>query len=216
MSRPSTRNLKLPSPPALERLSQSLATLDAILLPEPWCDRYYSFDKNWRPAKGQRMGSMRNGCGDYYFILFGPDGVAIKGFAHEYEMACHGEPPKGVLDAFPASIEDFLTEPAFSMDDTSFCIWHLPDAEWSIGPVEFPEGDDPDGSEFLLGLLTGRPEDYQAYARDYFEVDVPLAAIASVYAHAPLTDQTLRALNGEVSLRDLMDELTEVGYPVAG
>ncbi len=101
MSRPSTRSLALPSPSILERLSQSLATADAILSPE-WEGRYYSFDNNWDTAKTLRMGSMRNGCGDDYFILFSSAGVALKGFAHECPMAQPGNPPKGEI-GYPAA-----------------------------------------------------------------------------------------------------------------
>lgn len=77
---------------------------------------------------GQSMASMRNGSGDDYFILFSSAGTAIKGYAREYPMANPGHPPDAVLDGFPPSIEDFLSEPAFTMDCTTFCIWHLPAA----------------------------------------------------------------------------------------
>lgn len=99
--RPSTRNLEaLPGPEQLEKLSMSLAMLDAIVLPDEWDGRYYSFNKEWDAAKGLRMGSMRNGIGDY-------------------EMAHPGSPPSGVLTEFPKSIDDFLAEPAFKMEDTT-------------------------------------------------------------------------------------------------
>jgi hypothetical protein len=105
--KPSTRALTiLPPLEDLERLSMSLATLDAILSPE-WQERYYSFNKAWTPQKNHRMGSMRNGCGDEYFILFTPAGAAIKGYAHEYPMARPGEPPEGMFDGFPEAITDF-------------------------------------------------------------------------------------------------------------
>ena len=43
----STRDLAgMPDIPALRRLTQSLAVLDAILSPE-WENRYYSFDSRW-------------------------------------------------------------------------------------------------------------------------------------------------------------------------
>ncbi len=162
------------------------------------------------------MGSMRNGSGDDYFILFTAAGAAIKGYAHEYPMASPGAPPTGMFDGFPAGIEEFLTEPAFTMENTTFCLWCLNGGEWSTGPVQFPhEHDDPDGSEFLLELLTGAPEQYQEYARDYFEVDVPLSTIKSIYAHERLTEAMVQALNPETCLNDLAADLAEIGYPVA-
>lgn len=212
--RPSTRTLTtLPRPEHLERLSVSLAMLDAILSPE-WQDRYYSFNRAWDAEKNHRMGSMRNGCGDEYFILFTPAGAAIKGYAHEYPMAQPGAPPEGMFDGFPEAITDFLPEPAFSMENTTFCLWCLHDGEWSMGSARLTEHADPDGSEFLLELLTADPRDYQNYAKDYFEVDVPLAAIESIYAHRPLTEDLVQSVNAEVRLRDLLDEFAEVGYPI--
>lgn len=59
---------------------RSLAMLDAILSPE-WEYRYYSFNSKW--AEGELMGSMRSGCGDYWFALFCSAGVALHGIAHE-------------------------------------------------------------------------------------------------------------------------------------
>src|ERR1700722_13099293 len=80
---PSTRHPSaLPEVGGLRRLSQSLAMLDAILCPE-WQYRYHSFNANW--AAGEEMASMRNGCGDDYFIVFSGADAIIKGFAHESE-----------------------------------------------------------------------------------------------------------------------------------
>jgi len=214
MARPSTRNLALPQPRPLERLSPSLATLDALLMRE-WEHRYYSFNKDWDPARGNRMGSMRNGCGDDFFILFTAAGAAIKGYAHECPMAAPGRPPAGVFEGFPPELEQFLDEPAFTMENTTFCLWCPAGGSWSIGPVAFPEGDDPDGSEFLMELLTGAPEDYQEYAREYFEVEVALDTVKSIYAHEPLTEALVESVNPETSVGELAADLAEIGYPIA-
>ncbi len=58
----STQNLSaLSTIERLRKLSQALATLDAILCPE-WQYRYYSFNAQW--DVGEMMASMRNGSGD--------------------------------------------------------------------------------------------------------------------------------------------------------
>lgn len=81
----STRNLEsLPDVVQLRRLLQSMAMLDAILMPE-WQYRYYSFNAQWR--QGEMMGSMRNGSGDELFALFNIHGAFLKGFAHETDAA---------------------------------------------------------------------------------------------------------------------------------
>jgi hypothetical protein len=192
----------------------SLATLDAILSPE-WEFRYYSFDKDWDPERGHRMGSMRNGMGDEFHALFTAAGVALRGFDHEAPMARFGEPPAGVFDGFPEEIVGFLDEPAFTLEDTSFCLWHPTGGPWTMGTVSFCDGQDPDGSERLLELFTARPEDYQGYARDYFERELPLDPIARIYHHEPLTDELIQTLNPETSLVDLSRDLEEIGYPIA-
>jgi hypothetical protein len=212
--KPSSRDPgALPRPARLERLSMSLATLDAILSPE-WEYRYYSFNKTWDAAKSHRMGSMRNGSGDDYFILFTPAGCAIKGYAHEYPMAHPGKPPAGMFDGFPKAITDFLTEPSFSIENTTFCLWCLADGAWTIGSQPFAERDDPDGSEFLLDLLAGDPRDYREYAKDYFEAEVPLASVKSIYEHRPLTPDLVHSLNANVELASLLGDMAEIGYPM--
>jgi hypothetical protein len=82
------------------------------------------------------------------------------------------------------------------------------------GPIAFPPDEtDPDGSEFLLSDLDGRPETYQAYASEYFDADVDVASVAHVYQHRPLTNAIVTSLNPELSLADLAADLKEIGYP---
>ena len=137
----STRDLTLlPDVDGLRRTLQSMAMLDAVLCPE-WQDRYYSFNAAW--GIGQQMGSMRNGSGDDFFAHFGPAGCWVKGFAHEYPMSPYSESPKrvwsGVLDSVPDEFAGCLREPAFTVEDVTFCIWRrYGDNRWQVGPVAFP------------------------------------------------------------------------------
>ena len=78
-----------------------------------------------------------------------------------------------------------------------------------------PAESDPDGSEFLLSPLDGRPETYQAWVADYYECDVELATVEHVYRHQPLTAEVVAGLNPEVSLGDLDADISEIGYPGA-
>src|SRR6266403_3002746 len=133
MKNPSTRSLAdLPSLNELMRQTQAIAMRDAILSPE-WEYRYYSFNSEWGP--GAMMASMRNGSGDDYFILFDQHGAAIKGFDHEAIMSPSKNTPPvvwpGMSDSVPGDFSSFLNEPAFSMEDVTFCIWRRHgDAEW--------------------------------------------------------------------------------------
>ena len=208
----STQNLaSLPDIPTLHRLTQSLAMLDAILSPD-WEGRYYSFNSRW--AEAEMMASMRTGSGDEWFLLFCPSGAIMKGFAHESPMA-EGATWAGVLSTVPAVFGSFLTEPAFSMADTTFCIWRTPDDDqWRKGTIAYPSSPDPDGSEDLLFILDGNPKTYQNWAEEYYEADVNLAAVKHVYQHRPLTPQTVARLNPDMTLADLADDIAEIGYPI--
>jgi hypothetical protein len=218
MSHISTRNLGgLLTIEKTIRLSQSLAVLDAILSPE-WDYRYYSFNSAWGP--GEMMASMRDGAGDEYFILFDEHGAAMKGFAHESPMSSwRSSPPKpwsGIYDSVPAEFASFLNEPAFSLDSVSFCIWRRrQDDAWHSAARDYPPGADPDGSWAMLEILGGDPEVFGEFAQSYYETEIPVEAIKKVYAHLPLTDDLIHALNKNLSLADVRDDLQEIGYPGA-
>ena len=150
--------------------------LDAILSPE-WHYRYHSFNTHW--SDGEQMGSMRNGTGDDFFALFNDKGCFLKGFAHETPMSPYGQHPiqvwPGILNSVPAEFTTCLKEPAFKIEDTTFCVWRrYTDGSWQRGAVEFPAGADPDGSEYLLSALDGQPTSYKAWAEDYYERPVSL------------------------------------------
>jgi hypothetical protein len=189
--------------------------LDAILQPE-WEYRYYSFNAAW--ADGEQMGSMRDGSGDDFFALFNEAGCFLKGFAHEAAMSPYiFDPPRiwpGVLEGVPPQFADCLQEPAFKMEDTTFCIWRrYGNPEWQHGPTQWPEGADPDGSGELLSSLDGKPETYRAWAEEYYEREVSAEAVAVIYAHQPLTAELVAALNPELTLDDLAEDLEEIDYP---
>jgi hypothetical protein len=211
----STQDLTgLPAVDQLKDLLQSLAVLDAVICPE-WEGRYYSFDARW--SRSEQMGSMRTGSGDGFFALFTADGCFLKGFAHKSPMSPHvRQPPTvwpGVLEGVPPEWNSALKEPAFMMEDTTFCVWRGRDEDaWHHGPVDFPAGEDPDGSASLLRLLTGEPHDYARWAEEYYERPIPIETVEHVYRHEPLTEQVVRALNRRLKLRDLAAVVKDIGY----
>jgi hypothetical protein len=213
----STRDLSgVPTIEALRKLTQALAMLDAIMMPE-WDYRYYSFNSQWRDA--EQMAAMRNGEGDEWFCGFGLCGAFLKGFDHESEMSPWSmQVPKvwpGVLDSVPEDFRSFATEPAFSMNDTTFCIWRgVRDSEWKVGKITYPGGDDPDGSAWMLSLLDDRPVSYQAFAESYYERPVSLSAVQRIYEHAPLTAELVQELNSAVVLNSVLGDAAQIDYPV--
>lgn len=195
--------------------------LDAILC-DDWEGRYYSFNAHW--AKGQMLGSMRNGSGDECFAAFNQAGCFLKGFAHEAPMSPHrSSPPKvhpGVLDEVPPDFADFCREPAFDLENTTFCIWRKHDDKaWHRGPVSYPSGPDPDGSEELLAILDNNPSTYTAWAEDYYAEDwdedrhLEVVKVARIYQHEPLTKELVIAINPDRRLGDLTKDIREIGYP---
>ena len=212
----STRNLELiPDIDSLKKLLQSLAVLDLIMSPDEWEDRYYSFDSKWSAA--EQMGSMRNGSGDEFFAFFNSAGCFIKGFAHESKMAASRVNPTAlwprILEGIPDEFIDACNEPAFAMESVTFCIWRRHcDFSWSIGPIDFPQGNDVDGSEGLLEIVDGQANTYCQFVEEYFESVIPAFAVQHVYDHLPLTDRIVELLNPEASLGTLTNDLAEIGY----
>jgi hypothetical protein len=214
----STRQLgKLPRPGVLKRLSQSLALLDAILCQEAWL-RTYSFVNSF--GQCDAMASMNNGSGDEYFILFTPVGAVIKGFAHESPMSPYRlDPPQpwpGVLDSVPSQFLPYITDPALSLADSTFCVWQdRSDRQWERGDIQFPLGPDPDGSEYLLSILDGNPVSYWVWAKDYYDRDVDLSAVESIYAHEEISGQLIGRLNKSAAVEGIRQDLEQIGYPGA-
>lgn len=215
----STRDLsRLGNLSLVERVSQSIAVLDAILSPE-WDYRFFSFNTAWDPVNRERMASMRDGSGDQYFAVFSPVGGILKGFAHECPMSPWAAKEKrvwpGVLDEVPPAFAAFLSEPAFSMADTTFCIWRTPeDSAWNCGRIDYPEGNDPDGSENLLWMLDADPLTYQEFAEKYYERTVNLDAVRQIYDHTRLTEDLARQLSPDLSWDALEKDALEIGYPI--
>lgn len=218
MSRPfpSTRDLSaLPDIATVRRRMQALAVLDAVMAAE-WEDRYFSFDAGW--AGAEQVGSMRDGEGSHYFAWFGRAGCWIKGFDPEAPLSpFHNTPPlvaEGVLEAIPPAFAGCLREPAFVIEETTFCVWRqTADAGWQHGPVALPTDDpDPDGSARLLAPLDGRPETYANWAGEYYERAVPVEAVRAVYAGKPVTADLVKALNPKRRFNDLRADLDEIGY----
>jgi hypothetical protein len=212
----STRNLgELRGINELKKHLQSLATLDLIMSPE-WEYRLYSFNSGW--SESEQMGSMKSGTGDTFVAWFSKDGCFFKGFDHESEMSSWStteqKPWPNIYQGVPAELKEALKEPAFSIEDVSFCFSRLYGEEsWNTGNMEFPESDDPDGSEYLLEILNGNPSIYQDFVEEYYEKNISLESIKHIYAHKPLTAEILEHLNPEVTLQSIEKEIIEIGYP---
>ncbi|WP_033216067.1 hypothetical protein [Kitasatospora phosalacinea] len=215
----------LPETPVVLERCRALAVLDAILSPV-WEDRYYSCDSRWAPR--ETMASMRDGCGNEYSIVFTAAGAFARGFDHESALSPAGRgaagPWPGLLGGVPEAFRAQVEEPAFSDGEgwleATVCFWReAADTAWRASePAPVPGGGDEDGGAAGLFelLLDGRPEAYRSFAEEYYEVGVDLEAVRHVYAQRPLTREVVRALNPELDLTELAEDIAEIGYPTAG
>lgn len=212
---------RLPEISRVREISQAIAMLDAILSPA-WSSRYFSFDTAWGP--GEAMASMRNGSGDEYSIVFSAAGACARGFDHESPMSPYRMQPctawSGLLNTVPAAVRSVVEEPAFSDENgtllATVVFWReTSDPAWLCGDVVLPASSvDPDGADELFQVLAdGRPEAYQEFAQDYYEVDVDLRPVRHAYALRPLTRSVVAALNPDLDLGVLEPDRKQIGYP---
>ena len=206
--------------PPIDRLisrCRALAALDLILSPD-WQTRFYSFDSRW--SQDELMASMRDGCGDEWWIVFHRSGwAALKGLGHDSPAwSLHHEKLSLALQrSFPGGFGDFSTEPAFRWSETSFAYFHAVGATgWTrVNDLAGYSADDA-GDTQLLEHVVGSPSDYAAFARDYYETDVDEHIVAEIFALHPITDAIVSALNPSTSLRDISEELYgQIQYPRA-
>lgn len=206
----------LPGAADLLRRSKALACLDAILSPE-WESRYYSFNAHWAP--NEQMASMRNGCGDDWFMLFDANGcVGVKGYAHESAAAAHGRKAfsNALLAAVPTTMPRFANEPAFDWAYTTFVyVAELPQTAPRRLRSNTPIDELDDGAGEFLAHLIGSAADYVVFALEYFEIEIELALVEHVFALKPLSDALIAGVSPERTLAALDEDLKEIGYPTA-
>lgn len=194
---------KLPSISEIKRVSQSLALLDAIIMPE-WEFRYFSFDYHWDGE--EMMASMKNGSGNEYFLFFNKHGVIGKVFIGNMQLS---ENEKNELFVkIPSTYEIFKQEEAFSLENISFCFWRSnSDEDWVSEPIakNLP----------YLNFLTGDSKIYKKWAEEYYEKEFNINVIQDIFSHKPLTNEMVVKLNTEIKIEDLEEDLEEIGYPTS-
>lgn len=230
----STRNLNLmPDIKALKRICITLAVLDIIFLPDEEIRQHF-FYRNW--SEGEQLAKKTDGEGNECFVLFGSHGVFITGCGHESLLSPFGEygPPKEIFNQVPPEFQDALAEPAFSIDENTFCLWHRnTDINWQIGAIPFPFHDEDtqktgliklpyfpwyidylDGSANLLQLYKGEPQDYLEWISSDGETLPELTALAEIYAYTPLTPDLLTRLNSKAQFQSITEALLDIGYVI--
>jgi hypothetical protein len=205
----------LPEIDNLKRCLQSLAMLDSILSLE-WEFRYYSFDCNW--DNNTALATIRNGSGDRIFFVFNCSGCLIKGFSHESSMSPFYSGNysvwPGVLEKVHINFRKYLQEASLIPEETTFCIWrNYSDNSWQSGEIIYPDTEDPDGSIKLLSLLFCNPAQYQNWAMEYYEVNIEIESVSSIFSHKLLSEDIVYNINSQASIDMISNDIQEIGYP---
>lgn len=202
------KNIKdLPKIEELINISQSIAMIEAILMPE-WEFRYFSFNKNW--DSNQYMASLRDGEGSHYYILFN-----INSEIDEIDIDCLGkiyDKDSSVNDNIQnliKSIDDFklfLDEVAFENDDaTLYFYFNHNKGIWEAVPYEknIP----------FLGVFKYKEEAYISWAEQYYEISIDRNTIKEFFEFKPLTQKMVSKLNPKLTIEDVLEDIYEIGYP---
>lgn len=183
----------------MQKTLKSLALADAILAPD-WEDRYFSYNSQW--GRDQEMASMRNGCGDHWFVLFDQSGrVGYKFISMEDGLM---DDLDEVKKQIPPEYRAFIEEPAFYIDEATG-IWLLQGDEW----LRFGK-DRAEYIEDLAQVMNWGVDGYQLWAQDYYEQEIDKEALAQVFEHK--TDsRDIAKLNPDLSIDDLVKDLEQIG-----
>ena len=191
----------VPSESEIKRKLQSLAMLDAILMPD-WTLRYFSFNSKW--GSNEMMGSMRDGQGGEFFFLFDAVGAAGKIYSKETAL---GPNAVSSLNSIPAEFSSFLNEPAFSLNLASCYLWQRSrESAWSVVPASVTQLP-------FLGFVADEGEHYRAWANDYYEADLTANAVRSAFLQQLLTPAFIRSINPNAEIEAVFSDAKEIGYP---
>ena len=63
-------------------------------------------------------------------------------------------------------------------------------------------------------MFDGRPETYVDFASEYFEKGVEVDLVRRIYAHETLSPNIAAALNVEASWEQVLNDATEIHFPI--
>ena len=187
--------------------------LDTILAPD-----MRSFEWHPRWGKREQMGAFKDGEGNFFFAWFCRHGAVVRGFDHESKMSpFRKDPPEiwpGMFEGLPKSLAYATKEPAFALDEITFCFWAVgSDGDWTLGNAgKMPKGKDVDGAESLLGCFG---KDFHRWANAYYGVEIDAAALSRVWwGRRPIDWETLEALNVDFDERAVREEAELLDWPL--
>ncbi|MGC5022417.1 hypothetical protein [Micromonospora sp. DT47] len=215
---------ELPPIDRLQERCQALAVLERII---DGGEPYYAYTSEWGKDEAALMS---NGSGDEWAIVFATNGAFIRVFDHESVMSPYRDPDRelwpGLLDGVPVVLRPHAAEPAFCDEMgqliATAVLWRLADDDrWHAGEGTFPppcgpyNDTGPDGAGMLEILLDDIVARYVEFATDYYEIEVDRTVVEHVVAHRPLTDAVIQALNPQLTVAELREDIAAIGYPIA-
>lgn len=203
---------KLPDPEGLKKIMIVQAVLNTILCETEWL-RYHSFIQKW--DEGVCMAKIDNGAGDHLIMLFSAEGSIIKGFDHESQLSPYAQDEHmvwpGIFENVPNELSSLLEHEGIEKEDVTFCIWRKnSDSSWQKGKVKMPKGAN-DGSDFLIGAIHQRAEDFVQWTKDYFDIALPAEVVEKVYEGVPITPEIIQMLNPDCNTEEVYRELKTMG-----
>jgi len=186
------------------------AMIDTVLCDEAYL-RCYTFQPKWSDD-GVSLAKYDNGGGNDMFVFTRGSDAVIKGFDHESPVSPHAQDEYGIwpniYSGLPAKLNELLNDASIEREDVTFCTWHA-DGDWELGPIEFPNGED-DGASYLLGAIPYSAEQYCDWASDYYEIELDVDVIRSIYDGGEIEAATIRSLNPDRNPAKALKELAEI------
>ncbi len=193
--------MNLPDINNVKNISKKIALLDAVFEQE-WEFRYYSFDSQW--SESEEMGSLRDGSGNHFFIIFKDKKCFIKVIDKKIDNKVKIFKK---INNFPDEIKNelfaFLNEPAFYIEELSFLYWNI-DGNWNNAG---------NGENEWLDIFTDPVSKYQKFALEYFEVEISSEKILKVF-NENISMELLTQLNPGVDTDLLNEDIMEIGLKI--
>ena len=182
---------------SVKRKFKKLAALDAILSPE-WDYRYYSYNSKWSDLI--EMASMRDGCGNEWFLWLTDCHAAYKMFSKDDGYI---DSPEALLKTLPNEYEHFVNEPAFSLDTISR-IGYLNNGEWIYLGIDVKY------LPLVERIYSMSKDDYFKWAYEYFEISVDTLLADAIWAD-PASLPTAKLINTDLDIDAFKLDLIEIG-----
>ena len=193
----------LANPIVLRNIAQKIAFIDAIIM-QDWDYRYYSYNSHW--SDNEEMGSMRDGSGNCYFILFEDEckKCFIKVIDKQY---LHNQIVESEINKLDSSekngLVSFLSEPAFLVNEISYLYWNMNNCWKSIEHEK----------NTWLSILKNPIHEYQIFAKNYYEKELSIQNLEK-FINGEITKELIKKINPNIDFEKLGDDINEIGIKV--